>query len=93
MPLYLDLVVINLVIVECKATTQYNTIFEAQTLTYLRLTRLRLEFMINTGDLLVKNGIHRVVNTLSRRKAQRRRAPHSLLIPLRPCAFALISSL
>lgn len=63
-PLYLDLLVADLVIVECKATTQYHTIFEAQTLTYLRLTKLRLGLVINFGELLVKNGIHRVVNKL-----------------------------
>ncbi len=37
-PLRLDLLVAELVIVECKATTHYNSIYEAQTLTYLRLT-------------------------------------------------------
>ena len=36
-PLRLDLLVNDLVIVECKSTTQYNSIFEVQTLTYLRL--------------------------------------------------------
>lgn len=63
-PLYLDLVVSDLVIVECKATIKYNNIFEAQTLTYLRLTRLRLGLVVNFGEVLVKNGIHRVVNKL-----------------------------
>lgn len=63
-PLYLDLLVADLVVVECKATVQYNTIFEAQTLTYLRLTKLRLGLVINFGEVLVKNGIHRVVNKL-----------------------------
>ncbi|MFV2068889.1 MAG: GxxExxY protein, partial [Pirellulales bacterium] len=33
-PLRNDLIVSGLVIVECKAVSQYNTIFEAQTLTY-----------------------------------------------------------
>ena len=52
------------VIVECKAVSHYNTIFEAQTLTYLRLTGLRLGMVINFGERIVKNGIHRVVNGL-----------------------------
>lgn len=47
--------------VECKATTEYNTIFEAQTLTYLRLLNLRLGLVINFGERLVKDGYHRVV--------------------------------
>jgi GxxExxY protein len=41
-PLKIDFVVNEKVIVECKATTKYNEIFEAQTMTYLRLTDLKL---------------------------------------------------
>lgn len=63
-PLRIDLIVGGLVIVECKAVTQYHGIFEAQTLTYLRLTGLKLGLVINFGDRVVKNGIHRVVNGL-----------------------------
>ena len=63
-PLRLDLLVADKVIVEVKATTEYNTLFEAQALTYLRLTGLKLALVINFGDRLVKNGIHRVVNNL-----------------------------
>ena len=62
--LRIDLIVDNKVIVECKATTQYNDIFEVQTLTYLRLTNLKLGLVINFGEKLVKDGIHRVVNGL-----------------------------
>ena len=63
-PLRMDLLVEGKVIVECKATTQYNTVFEAQTLTYLRLTGLKLGMVINFGERLVRDGIHRVVNGL-----------------------------
>lgn len=63
-PLRLDLLVADKVIAEVKATTEYNTLFEAQALTYLRLTGLKLALVINFGDRLVKNGIHRVVNNL-----------------------------
>ncbi len=62
--LRIDLIVNKLVIVECKATSHYNTIFEAQTLTYLRLTGLKLGLVINFGERLVKDGVHRVVNGL-----------------------------
>ena len=51
-------------IVECKATTDYHSIFEVQVLTYLRLTGLKLGVVINFGERLVKNGFHRVVNNL-----------------------------
>ena len=63
-PLRIDLIVGSLVIVECKAVTEYNPVFEAQTLTYLRLTGLKLGLVLNFGERVVKNGIHRVVNGL-----------------------------
>lgn len=63
-PLRLDLLVGQKVIVECKAVTIYNPIFESQVLTYLRLTGLKLGLVINFGQKLVKHGIHRVVNGL-----------------------------
>jgi GxxExxY protein len=63
-PLRLDVLVNNSVIVECKSTSQYYSIFEAQTLTYLRLTHLRLGMVINFGEKYVKDGIKRVVNGL-----------------------------
>ncbi|KAF5410012.1 MAG: hypothetical protein C5S47_07790 [Candidatus Methanogasteraceae archaeon] len=43
---------------------QNQEIFEVQTLTYLRLTGLKLGIVINFGERLVKDGIHRVVNGL-----------------------------
>ena len=61
-PLRLDLLIEKKVIVECKATTQYNKIFEAQLLTYLRLLDLRVGLVINFGEKIVKRGVHRVVN-------------------------------
>ena len=63
-PLSLGLVINNLVIIECKATTEFNEIFKAQTLTYLRLTGLKLALIINFGESLVKKGIYRIVNHL-----------------------------
>jgi GxxExxY protein len=63
-PLRLDLKVGGLVLIDNKATTEYHTIFEAQMLTYLRLTGLKLGFVINFGERYVKDGIHRVLNGL-----------------------------
>ncbi len=63
-PLRLDLVVESKVIVECKATTEYNPVFEAQALTYLRVSGLKLALVINFGELLLKDGFHRVANKL-----------------------------
>jgi GxxExxY protein len=63
-PLKIDLIVDDRVIVECKATTKYSEIFESQVLTYLRLSGLKLGLVINFGEALLKDGIHRVVNAL-----------------------------
>ncbi len=63
-PLRLDLKVNELVLVDNKAVTEWNPLFEAQMLTYLRLTGLKLGLVINFGERYVKDGIHRVVNKL-----------------------------
>jgi GxxExxY protein len=63
-PLRLDLKLNGLVLVDNKAATQWHPIFEAQMLTYLRLTGLKLGLVINFGEQFVKNGIRRVVNGL-----------------------------
>ena len=62
--LQLDLVVESKVIIECKATSHYNPLFEAQTLTYLRVAGMKLGLVINFGETLVSRGVHRVVNNL-----------------------------
>jgi GxxExxY protein len=63
-PLRLDLKVNDLVLVDGKAVAEWNPIFGAQMLTYLRLTKLKLGLVINFGEQYVKNGVHRVVNGL-----------------------------
>ena len=63
-PLRLDMQVEKLVLVDNKAVIEWNPVFEAQMQTYLRLTKLKLGLVINFGERLVKNGIHRVVNGL-----------------------------
>ena len=63
-PLRMDILVEKKVIVECKAVSVYNNIFETQLLTYLRLAGLRLGLVVNFGEKMVTKGIHRVVNKL-----------------------------
>jgi GxxExxY protein len=63
-PLRIDVVVNELVLIECKSLSKYDDIFESQMLTYLRLSNLKLGLVINFGQKLVKDGIHRVVNGL-----------------------------
>ena len=64
-PLRLDMKIENLVLVDNKAVTEWNPVFEAQMLTYLRLTGLKLGLVINFGERYVKNGIYRIVNGLT----------------------------
>ena len=59
-----DLLIEGLVILECKAVREDNSVFEAQTSTYLRLLDLKLGLVINFARRLVKDGIHGVVNGL-----------------------------
>jgi GxxExxY protein len=54
----------GLVLVDNKSVNDWNPVFEAQMLTYLRLTGLKLGLVINFGERYVKNGIYRVVNGL-----------------------------
>ena len=63
-PLCLDILVERTVIVEVKATEKNQAVFEAQLLTYLRLTGKKLGLLINFGYPVVKDGVQRVVNGL-----------------------------
>ena len=64
-PLYIDILVEGLVIVEVKATEKVHPIHEVQLLTYLRLTDKKLGLLVNFGQEFVKDGIRRLVNGLS----------------------------
>jgi GxxExxY protein len=61
----MDVVVNELVILELKSVEKLEPVHFKQLLTYLRLTGLRLGLLINFGEAILKNGIHRVVNNLS----------------------------
>jgi GxxExxY protein len=63
-PLYIDILVEGIVIVEVKATEKLHPIYEVQLLTYLRLTGKKLGLLVNFGQQYVKDGITRVVNDL-----------------------------
>ncbi len=60
-----DLVVEESVIIELKSVEKLAPVAMKQLLTYLRLSDLRLGLLINFGESLIKNGIHRVANGLS----------------------------
>jgi GxxExxY protein len=57
----LDLIVADTVIVEIKSVDRFDPIFEAQVLTYLRVTGKKLGLLINFNSRLVRDGIKRYV--------------------------------
>jgi GxxExxY protein len=61
----MDVVVNELLILELKSVKKLEPVHFKQLLTYLRLTGLRFGLLINFGEAILKNGIHRVVNNLS----------------------------
>jgi len=60
----MDLVVENIVIVEIKSVETVHPVHHKQLLTYLKLSKMKLGFLINFNEELIKDGIHRVVNGL-----------------------------
>ena len=59
--LRLDILVSDAMIVELKAVEKMTPLHEAQLLTYLKLTGLRLGLLINFNTILIKDGIKRIV--------------------------------
>lgn len=59
--LRLDILVADCIVVEIKAVERFIPLFEAQLLTYLKLTNLELGFLINFNVPLIKNGVRRIV--------------------------------
>lgn len=59
----LDLLVEDMVVLEIKSVERYDPVFEAQVLTYLKLTQKRVGLLINFNSRLVKDGIKRFILT------------------------------
>ncbi len=59
-----DVIVENKVLIEIKCVEALADIHKAQTLTYLRLTNIKLGLLINFNVVLLKDGIKRIVNNL-----------------------------
>ena len=57
----MDIVAAGRLIIEVKAVERMLPIHEAQILTYLRLSRLRIALLINFNTVLLKNGLRRFV--------------------------------
>lgn len=59
---YIDVLVENVIILELKSVETIHPIYEAQLITYLRLSNLKLGFLINFNVTLLKYGFKRMVN-------------------------------
>ena len=59
-----DIIVEDRVILELKSVESMTAAHRKQIQTYLRLTGLKLGFLLNFGDALMKNGIKRAGNGL-----------------------------
>jgi GxxExxY protein len=57
----IDVLLEEEIICELKSVNEMNPVYEAQIITYLKLTNKRLGFLINFNVPLIKNGIKRIV--------------------------------
>ncbi|MCP4270047.1 MAG: GxxExxY protein [Candidatus Brocadiaceae bacterium] len=60
----LDVVIEDKVILELKSVKKFEPIHDAQLLTYLKLSDLKLGILINFNVPILKEGIKRIVNNL-----------------------------
>ena len=59
-----DMIVAEKVMLELKSLESINDIHKKQLLTYLKLTGIKLGYLMNFGESLMKKGITRIVNGL-----------------------------
>ena len=59
-----DMIVDGSVLIELKSIESLQPVHKKQTLTYLKLSNIRLGLIVNFGAPLMKDGIHRIVNNL-----------------------------
>lgn len=57
-----DLIVEGKVIIELKSVENVHPAHKKQLLTYLRLTGMKLGYLLNFGDALMKDGITRTIH-------------------------------
>lgn len=60
----IDLTVNNKVLIEIKSVENMAPVHFAQTLTYLKLSGMKLGLLVNFNTNVLKEGIHRIVNNL-----------------------------
>jgi GxxExxY protein len=59
-----DVIIENKVVIELKSVENLSPVHQKQLLTYLKLTDMKLGLLINFNVVLLKDGIHRIVNKL-----------------------------
>ena len=59
-----DVIIGNKVLVELKSIETLAPVYFSQIKTYLKLTDIRLGLSVNFNVVLIKEGIHRIVNNL-----------------------------
>ncbi len=57
-----DLIIEQKVIIELKSVDRVSPAHKKQLLTYLRLTDLKIGYLLNFGDALMKDGISRIIH-------------------------------
>jgi len=57
-----DLIIENKVILELKSVERTNPAHKKQLLTYLKLSGLKVGYLLNFGEALMKDGITRIIN-------------------------------
>ena len=57
-----DLIVEDKVIVELKSVESVSRAHKKQVLTYLKLTDLKLGYLLNFGEAMMRDGISRIIN-------------------------------
>jgi GxxExxY protein len=60
--LRLDLLVNDLVVIELKAVDVVNPVWKAQIISHLKLSHLRLGYLINFNVPIIKTGLSRFIN-------------------------------
>ena len=60
----IDILVEKKVLIEIKSVENLAPVHFSQTLTYLKLSSIKLGLLINFNNKLLKHGIHRIVNNL-----------------------------
>jgi len=57
----IDLLVEDSIIIEIKAIEKMNNLFEAQIMSYMKLSKIKLGLLVNFNTKLLKDGIKRII--------------------------------